>query len=289
MKTFAEKVRVTDGVYGTELQKEVVPGGCTELMNIESPQIVEAVAKSYVKAGSDIIMTNTLGAHRFMLSSYGIANRASELAEAGAAISRKAAEGTDAKVFGSFGPSGRIVMMGEVDRGELSAAFAETAQALVKGGADAIVLETFSDIEEAQIALEAVKAACNLPVVVSLVFAYGPEKTMTMMGNSPAQLAAMAEKFGADAVGANCGIGPESYIQVTKMLREATELPIWVKPNAGLPEIRNGRTIFPMGPEKFASFAGCLIDAGANFIGGCCGCGPEHIRAIREIVDKRNG
>ncbi len=258
-------------------------------MNVESPQIVEAVAKSYVKAGSDIIMTNTLGAHRFMLSSYGMANRASELAEAGAAISRKAAEGTDVKVFGSFGPSGQIVMMGEVDRDELSAAFSETAQALVKGGADAIVLETFSDIEEAQIALEAVKTACNLPIVVSLVFAYGPEKTMTMMGNSPAQLAAMAEKFGADAVGANCGIGPESYVQVTKMLREATELPIWVKPNAGLPEIRNGQTIFPMGPEKFALFAGRLIDAGANFIGGCCGCGPEHIRAIRKVVDKRNG
>ncbi len=289
MKTFAQKVRVTDGVYGTELQKKIVPGGCAEIMNVENPQIVEEIAKNFVIAGSDIIMTNTLGAHRFMLSPYGIANRASELAEAGAAISRKAVKGTDVKVFGSFGPSGRIVMMEEVDRDELSAAFSETALALARGGADAIVLETFRDIEEAQIALVAVKAACILPVVVSFVFAYGPEKTMTMMGNSPAQLAAMAEKFGADAIGANCGIGPESYIQVTKMLREATELPIWIKPNAGIPQIRNGQTIFPMEPGKFAWFADRLVDAGANFIGGCCGCGPEHIRAIRDVVDKKNG
>jgi len=209
------------------------------------------------------------------------------LAEAGAAISRRAA-GAEVKVFGSVGPTGKIVMMAEAPAEELGAAFAETAEALAWGGADAIVLETFNELDEAAIALDAVKQATDLPVIVSMTFASGPDKTATMMGNKPADLAGMAGAKGADAVGANCGIGPDNYVRVAEMLRAAADLPIWIKANAGLPEVGpRGRTTFPMGPEEFAARVPSLIAAGADFIGGCCGTTPDHIRAIRAVVDKR--
>ena len=291
LKSFAAQARVTDGVYWTELQKKglLTPGSCAEFLNADNPAAVEAVARSYVQAGSDVVMTNTLLAHRFGLAPYGAAGRAAELAEAAAGIARKAAAGTDVKVFGSFGPSGKIVMMGEVAEEDLAAAFAETAGALARGGAEAVVLETFNELAEAEIALRAVKKTCDLPVVVSMAFAYGPEKSATMMGNTPADLAAIAEANGADAVGANCGVGPDAYVGVAAMLREATDLPIWIKPNAGLPVVADGKTTFPMGPEEFASFVPQLIAAGAHFIGGCCGCGPDHIRAVRAAANRAEG
>jgi 5-methyltetrahydrofolate--homocysteine methyltransferase len=286
LRSFAGQIRVTDGAYGSALQKKGLSvGGCPELANADNPEAVRNVARSYVEAGSEVIITNSLGANRFMLAPHSAADRAAELAEAAAAIAKEAVEGTDVKVFGSFGPTGKIVMMGQVSEAELSAAFAETSEALARGGSDAIVLETFSELAEAEIAVKAVKESCDLPVVVSMTFGCGPEKTCTMMGNTPAELAAMAEAAGADAVGANCGVGPEPYVRVARMLAEATKLPIWIKPNAGLPIVENGKTVFAMGPHEFASFVPQLIGAGTNFIGGCCGTTPDHIRAVRKAVD----
>jgi 5-methyltetrahydrofolate--homocysteine methyltransferase len=155
------------------------------------------------------------------------------------------------------------------------------------GGADAIVLETFNELAELVIALSAVKKACGLPVVACLTFSSGPDKAHTMMGNSPADLAAAARKHGADAIGANCGVGPDNYVKVAKLLRETSDLPIWIKPNAGVPTMgRDGRPKFPMTPQEFASFVPDLLAGGANFLGGCCGTGPAHIEALREAVDK---
>lgn len=285
LKSFAVAVRVTDGAWGTEFQNQgLAPGTPPELWNAEKPDAVEAVARGYVEAGSDVILTNTFGANRFILSAYGAADRAAELAEAGAAISRRAAGG-DVKVFASIGPTGKIVMMGDVPAEELTAAFAEAAAAVSRGGADAVVLETFNELDEAALALRAVRSACDLPVVVSMTFASGPDGTATMMGNQPADLAALAADQGAAAVGANCGCGPDNYIKVAAMLREATDLPIWIKPNAGLPQIVEGQTVFPMGPEEFASRVGRIIEAGANLVGGCCGTTPDHIRAVAAAVN----
>lgn len=286
LRAYAAKVCVTDGVYGTELQNVgCMAGRCPEFLNVEDPVAVERVARSYVQAGSDVIMTNSLSANRVALAAYDAADRAAELARAAVDIARRAAAGTDVKVFGSFGPTGKIVMMEEISCEDFSCAFAETAEALAAGGADAIVLETFNDLEEAEIALQAAKTVCDLPVVVSLVFAYGPDGTATMMGNTPEDLAAMAQASGADGIGANCGTGPDAYVRVAERLRARTDLPIWIKPNAGLPVVKEGRTTFPMGPVAMASYVPKLIDAGANFIGGCCGNGPEHIRMLREAVD----
>jgi len=283
--SFSSTVRVLDGAWGTELQRRGLPvGSPPELWNVENPDPVRAVAAGYVQAGSDVILTNTFGANRLVLEPYGAADRIGELAEAGAAISREAA-GDDARVFASIGPSGKIVMMGDVPPDDIAASFAETARAVAQGGADAIVLETFNELEEVALAVQGVRSACDLPVVISMTFDSGPDQAATMMGVSPADLAAVAVEHGAAAVGANCGVGPETLVQIVGLLREATDLPIWGKANAGLPVVVDGQTTFPMTPEAFAGFAGPLVEAGAQFIGGCCGTTPEHIRALRAVVN----
>ena len=285
LKTFATSLRVTDGAWGTQLQALGLPAGSSpELWNVENPPAVEAVACSYVEAGSEVILTNTFGGNRLVLWSHGLGDRAAELSEAGVAISKRAAGG-GVKVFASMGPTGKIVMMGDVPAEDISAAFAEQASALARGGADAIVLETFNELAEIKLAMQAVRSACDLPVVASMTFASGPEGTNTMMGDSPADLAAAAEDAGGDAVGANCGAGPDNYIKVAAALRRATALPIWIKANAGLPQVVDGRTTFPMSPEQYAAFVPALAEAGASFIGGCCGTTPEHLRALRAAVD----
>jgi len=284
LNDFASKVRVTDGAWGTELHAHGLPAGeCPELWNSENPEAVEDVARSYVAAGSEIILTNTFGGNKFVLAPHGAGEHAGVLCEAGAQISRRAA-GETVKVFGSIGPTGKIVMMGEVPEEELAEAFAAAAGGLKRGQVDAIVLESFSELAEVRLAIRAVRKVTDLPIVASMTFASGPDKTNTVMGDSPADLARLAEEEGAGAVGANCGVGPDNYVKVARLLREATELPIWIKPNAGIPKIVKGRTAFPMGPEDFAGFVSPLVEAGANFIGGCCGTTPAHIRAVREAV-----
>jgi len=286
LSAYARDVRVLDGAWGTELHARGLPEGtCPELWNAQAPEAVEAVARSYVDAGSDAILTNTFGGNRFLLARHGLGDRAAELCQRGAQISRAAA-GADVKVFGSIGPTGRIVMMAEVPEDELGGAFAEAAEALARGGADALVLETFNELDELAIALRAARAAVELPIVCSMTFSAGPDGTRTMMGNSPSELAALAERHGAAGVGANCGVGPENYVAVAAMLRDATDLPIWIKANAGLPEIRDGRTVFPMAPGEFASHVGDLVAAGARLVGGCCGTGPDYVRAIRAALGR---
>jgi methionine synthase I (cobalamin-dependent) len=285
---FAGQIRVTDGATGTQLQRRGLPPGLPpEVWNIDNPDDVEGVARSYVEAGSDVILTNSFGANRFALADTPAGQRVSEVAEAAAALARKVVSGTDVKVFGSVGPSGKIVMMEEVCREDLAAAFAEAAEALAWGGVDAIVLESFGELSELEIALEAVRLAADVPVVASMTFASGPDGTVTVMGNKPADLARAAAAGGAFAVGANCGLGPETHAKVAALLAGATDLPIWIKPNAGMPVLRGRRTVFPMGPEQFAAHVPRLIEAGARFVGGCCGTTPEHIRAVRAAVDAR--
>jgi 5-methyltetrahydrofolate--homocysteine methyltransferase len=286
LKGFAKQVRVADGAWGTQLQKLHLPAGDPpELWNTENPQAVETVARSYVEAGSDVILTNTFGANRFVLARHGAGGRAAELTARGVEISRKAA-GEAVRVFASLGPTGKIVMMEEVPAEKIAAAFAESAAAAADAGADAVLLETFNELAELALALRGVRQACDLPAICSMTFASGPEKTATNMGTSPAELAEAAEAAHADAVGANCGIGPDNYVRIAEMLRAATSLPIWIKANAGLPELGpGGATVFPMGPEEFAAHVPGLIAAGASFLGGCCGTTPEHIRLLRAAVD----
>jgi methionine synthase I (cobalamin-dependent) len=270
---------ITDGAWGTEIQRlGLEAGGCPDAWNLINPSAVEQVARSYVQAGSDLILTNTFGASRVMLERYGLADKAVDLNRAGAMLSRKAAA-ERAFVFGSIGPAGKLLVMGEISHEELAAAFEEQAFALADGGVHGIVVETMSDLGEAKIAVTAAKGT-GLPVVASMVYDAGKEFDRTMMGTTAEEAAAALADAGADVIGANCGLGIEFFETVTKRLRAATSLPVWIKPNAGLPEVVAGEIVYKTTAEEFASYAVGIREAGAQFIGGCCGTSPDFIRAL---------
>jgi methionine synthase I (cobalamin-dependent) len=255
---------------------------CPDICTLSHPHDVEHIARAYVEAGSQIVLTNTFGSNRVNLTRHGYAQKTREMNQHGVALSRRAANGK-ALVFGSMGPSGKMLVMGETTEEELTAAFAEQAAALQEAGADGIAIETMTDLDEAKLAVAAAKQT-GLPVVACMAFDSGKDKDRTMMGVNPEQAAAGLEEAGADVIGANCGQGIEGFISICKRLRAATPLPIWIKPNAGLPTLSHGHAIYATKPEEFARYVPELVKAGANFIGGCCGTNPEFIRAIAESV-----
>ncbi|HEY3323910.1 MAG TPA: homocysteine S-methyltransferase family protein [Planctomycetota bacterium] len=278
----------TDGAWGTELAKLGRKAGeLSDLWNLNQADKVFAVAKSYVDSGSHIILTNTFSGNRVTLEKHGIADKVTAINKAGAEISKKAAHGK-AYVFASLGPTGKLVMIGEVTPEAVEEAFAEQAAALEAGGADALCVETQADLEEARAAIKGCLKGSKLPVGVSFSFDSGKDKTATMMGVTPAQAYAMAVENGASFVGANCGLGIESYIPVARLFQACgTELPIWIKGNAGKPEVDdNGNTVYRGSPALFANAVKPLLDAGVRFIGGCCGSTPVHIRAMAQALAK---
>jgi len=277
----AKAVLLSDGAWGTELVRHGLEAGDTpELWNAERPDAVEAVARGYVDAGSDIILTNTFGGSRWKLDKSGLADRTAELNRLGTALSRRAAGGR-ALVFASVGPTGEFMApLGLKPEDDFVACFAEQILACVQAGTDGLVVETMTDLGEAKAALDAARQVCDLPVVVSMTFDKGPAGFATMMGVTPEQAAAELDAAGADIVGANCGSGIDNMIDVARLLRSATNKPLWIKSNAGMPELVDGATVFRESPEEMASKVGTLVKAGANIIGGCCGTTPDHIRQI---------
>ncbi len=284
-KALAAGPLLTDGGWGTELQLLGLGfDECPDAWNLSQPSKVEQVARSYVEAGSQIILTNTFRANRISLAGFGLADRVGEINRRGAAISKQAA-GDRAFVFASIGPTGKMLVNEEVTPDEVLTAFTEQALALAEGGADALVVETMGDLDEAVIALRA-GLATGLPVVVSFVFDSGKNKDRTMMGVTPERAAGVMEAEGAFAVGGNCGNGIEAYVPVCARFRAATRLPVWIKANAGLPKIVDGKAVYTTTPEEFASHVKPLVDAGANFVGGCCGSNPAFIQAAAERLGR---
>lgn len=274
---------VTDGALGTELMaRGLLTGECPDSWNISHPVEVEGVARGYVEAGSEIILTNTFRSNRVALDMYGLAGRLEEINLAGVEIARRAASHV-AYVFASLGPSGKMLMTGEVTEDQLKIAFAEQVNLLAVAGVDGFAIETMTDLAEAKLAVAAARET-GLPVVASMVFDSGKEKDRTMMGATPEQAAEELTAAGADIIGANCGLGIAGYISICQRLHAATERPIWIKPNAGLPEIVEGKVVYRMTAEAFAAFVPAMIQAGASFIGGCCGTEPEFIWAIVETL-----
>jgi len=275
-------LRITDGAWGTELQARGLPPGTTpDSWNLTHPDLVEEVARAYAEAGSELILTNTFRANAIAMSGTSEADL-DAINRAGVAISRRAAP--QARVVASIGPTGKILMSGEVSSSEVSAAFRNQARSLAEAGADALIVETMSDIDEARLALEAARE-CGLPVLVSFAFDSGKDKDRTMMGATPEAVAGAMTDAGAAAVGANCGVGIERAVALCRRLHSATSLPIWIKPNAGLPTIDDGVLHYNTSADLFASHFGLLQDAGASFIGACCGSNPEFVRAL---VKRRN-
>jgi 5-methyltetrahydrofolate--homocysteine methyltransferase len=280
---------VTDGAWGTQLQLRGLPvGECPDHWNLSHADKVEEVARAYVEAGSQIILTNTFGANRFILERQGLAAQAGEINWSGVAISKRAAAGK-AQVFASLGPSGKMLMMGEVAEADLLAAFAEQTRQMAIAGADGIVIETMADLGEAKIAVAAAKET-GLPVVACMTFDSGANHDRTMMGVTPEQAAEGLAAAGADAIGSNCGQGIAGFVAICRRLKAALKdqnIPIWIKANAGLPQMKDGKTVYAQTPGEFAAFVPALIEAGASFIGGCCGTSPEFIRAVKEIMAEK--
>jgi 5-methyltetrahydrofolate--homocysteine methyltransferase len=282
------KILVSDGAWGTFLQqKGLKPGECPELWNIERPDDVFEIAKSYIDAGADMIETNSFGGSAFKLKSFGLENRVSEINRAAAAISRRAA-GPEKHVLGSIGPTGKILMMGDVTVEELYEAFKEQAIALEAGGADALVIETMSDMEEALTAVKAAKENTNCEIICTMTFEKsGDSEFNTMMGVTPEQMTNDLIEAGVNILGANCGNGVQNMIGIAKKIRKVnSNIPVLIHANAGAPVYKDGETIFPESPEEMAEYIKTLIDSGANIIGGCCGTTPEHIKKIVEIARK---
>lgn len=290
LANLSDRVILLDGGWSTVLwQRDVAFGSVAELANLQQPAAVTALASEYVAAGAQVLCTNTFAANEAALAARGVSADVGELNAAGVRLARAVAEGQDIAIAGAIGPSGRIVTLGEITEQKLAASFADQAEALAGAGVDLFVLETFSELNEALVALTAIKAVCKLPIVASLSYNAGPQRTQTIMGNEAAACAEALDEAGADAIGFNCGSGPAEALPAVVALRAHTRKPIWVKPNAGLPDLEDGRPVYHTPIEEFASQMARLIEAGANLVGGCCGVGPEHIKRLAPLVKKRRG
>ncbi len=279
------RVHVFDGAMGTMLYaKGVFVNVCYDELNLTKPKLVEEIHQEYVRAGAEILETNTFGANPVKLAGWGLADRTEEINRAAAAIARRAA-GERLAVLGAMGPLGiRIEPFGPTSREEARAFFARQARGLAEGGVDGFVLETFSDLEELKAALEGARQVADLPVVAQMTVT---EEGATAFGTAVEVLARALDAWGADVVGLNCSTGPAMMLEAIERMAAATDRPLSAQPNAGLPRVVGDRRIYLSSPEYMANYARRLIEAGVRFIGGCCGTTPEHIRHIRTVVVQR--
>lgn len=273
------KTLVADGATGTMLMAAGLPAGVApEVWNVERPEEIQALHNAYLEAGSQIILTNTFGGTRIKLSKMGVGERACELNLAAARLARQAAAG-QAYVAGDMGPTGELMKpMGRLTYELALEAFAEQAAALAEGGVDLIWVETMSDLNEARAAVNGARQATSLPIFCSLSFG---RKARTMMGVSAKQAAQELWPLGLSAIGANCGEGLEMIPEVLRQMREAVpEAVLIAKPNAGLPRLAGGQTVYDVSPEDFAHKMKEFQALGAQITGSCCGSSPEYIQAL---------
>ena len=283
LEAIDERVLVCDGAMGTMLYaKGVFINRCFDALNLAEPSKVAEVHRDYVRAGADVIETNTFGANRIKLRGFGQADRLHEINFEGAKLA-KAAAGGQAYVAGAIGPLGiRIEPWGKTGRDEAEAYFREQAEALLAGGVDLFVLETFRDLTEVRAAIAAIRSVCDLPVVAQMTI---EDDGNSLDGTPPEQFAPALEPY-ADIVGVNCSIGPAPMLETIERMSTITRARLSAQPNAGRPRDIEGRNIYLSSPEYIASYARRFVNYGVRLVGGCCGTTPEHIRQIKMAVKK---
>lgn len=289
MNTFAERLRqgvlVADGAMGTMLYNRGVPFDQPfELVNLTQRDLVVNVHVEYIRAGAELVETNTFGGNRIKLGAKGLADRVRELNRAGAKLAKEARDVAGLPVFvaGSVGPLGKpLKPFGILSPEEAYDAFQEQVEALVEGGVDLILLETFSDLEELKLAVRAAREATDLPVVAQMTF---DEEGRTLRGHTPAEVVRDLEPLGVAAVGANCSVGPLPMVDVVSAMVQVASVPVTAMPNAGYPARVEGRYVYSTPPKYFAEHARRMAELGARVVGGCCGTTPEHIAAVAEAV-----
>ena len=287
-----EKTLLGDGAMGTQLQQAgLEPGGCGEAWNVEHPDRVLAIQKRYVEAGSDCLITNTFGGSRIMLERHAKDADVAAINKAGALIAREAFGEKEGYVLGDIGPFGGLLEpYGEVAEKSVREAFAEQARALVDGGADAIIIETQTSLEELGIGLEAAREAGAPCVIGSMAYdvTFDGEEIRTMMGIGPEDAAEFMAENGADVIALNCGSGIDVSwaARAVERYRRITDLPTMAQPNAGLPELVDMEVVYRQTPEEMTGELSALLNAGANIVGGCCGSSPDHLRLFRKLLDE---
>ena len=276
------RVHLFDGAMGTMLYaKGFYLNVCYDELCVKQPQLVREVHEEYVRAGAEIIETNTFGANPVKLGAHGLADQTWSINRAAAELARTAA-GDRASVVGAIGPLGlRLEPFGPTSRDEARDLFRRQVDGLLAGGVDGFVLETFSDVEELHAALRAVREACDLPAVAQMTVG---TDGLTTYGTAPEDFTRQLAAWGADVIGVNCSVGPAGVLEAVERMAKVTDRPLSAQSNAGLPRDVGDRKIYLASPEYMASYARRLVEAGARFVGGCCGTTPEHIRKMRDYL-----
>ncbi len=281
------QVLLSDGAMGTLLlQRGLKPGQAPEILNLESPELLVEIAAAYTEAGSDLVHTNSFGGSPLKLAAHGLDQQAEAINRAAAEAAVKGARGR-AIVSGSIGPCGQLLQpYGEADPEQVKAGFLLQARALLAGGAEALTIETMSDVAEAVLAVQAARqAGPDVPILATMTFDPTPRGWFTIMGQDIPTVAAALQEAGADVVGANCGQGPAGLLEIAREFAAACQLPLMIQANAGLPELRDGQVVYPATPADMAAYLPALVDAGVRIVGGCCGTTTEHIAAMRRVLD----
>ncbi|RMF57771.1 MAG: bifunctional homocysteine S-methyltransferase/methylenetetrahydrofolate reductase, partial [Calditrichaeota bacterium] len=282
LKELEKRVILFDGAMGTMLyNRGVFINQCFDNVNLSNPRLVKEIHTGYANAGADVLQTNTFGANRFKLSKHGLSDSLEAINYQGAKLAREVA-GEQLYVAGSIGPLGvKIEPWGKLSREEAREAFREQAEALLNGGVDLFVLETFSDLGEIEQAIRAVRELCDLPIVAEMTI---DESGNSLYGTSTEVYTYQLDKWGADVVGLNCSVGPPPMMDALEKMVHVTRKPIVIQPNAGNPRVVEERNMYLASPEFMGEYAMRFIKAGARLVGGCCGTTPEYIKAMEKSV-----
>lgn len=282
-----EKVLVSDGAIGSLLfEKGLNAGDCPERFNLEHPEVLAEIAQAYLQAGADIIQTNTFGASPLKLSDYNLDDKTKDINQKAVEIVKQV---VNSKTFisGSVGPTGKMLLpYGDIEPTVMKENYKRQIGILIESGVDLLCIETMTDLNEAVIAIQSAREiSSDIPIIATMTFDVIPQGCVTIMGHGLAKVCNKLEETGANVIGSNCGNGTKNMITIAKEFIANSKLPVIIQSNAGIPTIIDDQVFYQETPEEFANFTKILIELGVSIIGGCCGTTPNHIRAIRQIVN----